>query len=249
MRFSLAVAALSTVASVWAQTDHAVTLGQGGLLFTPNSITVKDGDTVTFSFLAKNHSVVQSTFAKPCERQTTPNLGVDSGFQAIPPAGLNGAPPPQWKITISNASAPLWFFCGQTAPANHCAAGMVFAINATPEKSFEAFLATAKGGAPPAGSPGAPPAGSSGAPSASPSTPATTPPLGGLPTGASPTAGNTAPTSVGSVPTGNVPPPAPELTGVAGAQESGQPAPGNNAVKVTGGLTGVVTVALLAMLL
>jgi len=242
MRFSVALAALLTAASVWAQTDHAVTLGQGGLVFTPNSITVKDGDTVTFSFLAKNHSVVQSTFAKPCERQTTPSLGVDSGFQAIPASGLNGAPPPQWKITITNASAPLWFFCGQTAPANHCTAGMVFAINATPEKSFDAFLATAKGGA----APGAP-YGSPGSSAPASSTPASTPPTGGLPTG-TPTAGNTIPTSVGSVPTGNVPSPAPELTGVAGAQESGQP--GNNgAVKVTGGLTGLVTVALVAMLL
>jgi len=246
MRFSLAVAALSTVASVWAQTDHAVAVGQGGLTFTPSSITVKDGDTVTFSFMAKNHSVVQSTFAKPCERQSTPNLGVDSGFQAIPPAGLNGAPPPQWKITITNATAPLWFFCGQTAPANHCAAGMVFAINATPEKSFETFQATAKGGAPPAG--GAPAASSS---SSVGGAPATTAPTGGLPTGGAttPTVPNTVPTSLGSVPSGNVPSPAPELTGVSGAQESGAPPPGNGAVKVTGGLTGLVTIAVVAMLL
>jgi uncharacterized cupredoxin-like copper-binding protein len=244
MRFSLAVAALSAAASVWAQTDHAVAVGQGGLTFTPNSITVKDGDSVTFSFMAKNHSVTQSTFAKPCERQTTPQLGVDSGFQAIPATGLNGAAPPQWKITITNSTAPLWFFCAQ---ANHCAQGMVFAINATPEKSFDAYLANAKasatgGSAAPAGSSSA--AGATGASSAAGG--ASTPLGGATQSGAAPTIA----TSAGSVPTGSVPTPATGLPGASdAASETGTSIPGNGAGKVTSGLTSLVVVAVVALLL
>lgn len=238
MRFSIAVAALSAAVSVWAQTDHQVMVGQGGLTFTPNSITVKDGDSVTFNFMAKNHSVTQSTFAKPCERQTTPQLGVDSGFQAIPPAGLNGAAPPQWKITITNATAPLWFFCAQTTPANHCQAGMVFAINATPEKSFEAYLANAKGGAPAGGA----------TPPASTSSPAA--PIGGATTPSAPTGAATIPTSLGSVPTGSVPTPATGLpVGDSVNQSGAPPAPTNGAGRLTGGLTGLLSVAVIAMLL
>jgi plastocyanin len=242
MRFSLAVAALSAAASVWAQTDHAVAVGQGGLTFTPNSITVKDGDSVTFSFMAKNHSVTQSTFAKPCERQTTPQLGVDSGFQAIPATGLNGAAPPQWKITITNSTAALWFFCAQ---ANHCAQGMVFAINATPEKSFDAYLANAKasatgGAAPPAGSSSAPAGASTAAGGAS------TPVGGATQSGAAPSIA----TSAGSVSTGSVPTPATGLpVSSDAASETGSPLPGNGAGKVTSGLTGLVVVAVVALLL
>jgi uncharacterized cupredoxin-like copper-binding protein len=245
MRFSLAVAALSATASVWAQTNHDVAVGQGGLTFTPNSITVKDGDSVTFSFMAKNHSVTQSTFAKPCERQTAPSLGVDSGFQAIPAAGLNGAAPPQWKITITNATAPLWFFCAQTAPANHCAAGMVFAINATPEKSFEAYLANAKAGAaPPAG-------GASSAPAASNTvaapTAASTAPGGASSVGAAPTIA----TSAGVIPTGSVPNPATgiSLSADAASQTGAAQTPGNGAGKVSTSVAGLLTVAVVALLL
>lgn len=252
MRFSLAVAALSAAVSVWAQTDHQVMVGQGGLTFTPNQITVANGDSVTFSFMAKNHSVTQSTFANPCVRQTTPALGVDSGFQPIPAAGLNGAAPPQWKITITNASAPLWFFCAQTVPANHCQTGMVFAINPTAAKSFDAFQAAAKAGA--AGGAGAPPVASS--PTGAAPTLATGAPTAGAPTAGIPTVTGAAgplPTSAGIIPTGNVPTAATGIpvssadpaavSGAAGAN------PTNAAGKLTSGLTGLFTVAVVAMLL
>jgi len=141
MRFSLAVAAAAALAPVLyvsAQTNHLILVGQGGLTYTPPNITAAEGDTVSFQFTSKNHSVTQSSFAAPCTRLPG---GVDSLFQLVP-AGATQLP--EWTITVNNISAPLWFFCAQTIPADHCAAGMVFSINATPAKTFDAFQAAAK---------------------------------------------------------------------------------------------------------
>ncbi|KAJ7632844.1 hypothetical protein FB45DRAFT_516876 [Roridomyces roridus] len=186
MRFSLAVAAIAApVLSVVAQQNILVTVGANALLaFNPPNITANNGDTVTFQFQSKNHSVTQSTFADPCSIATAPQ-GIDSGFQLV---AANATELPEWSFTITNASAPLWFFCAQTVPANHCHAGMVFSVNAKEgtAKSFEAYQASAKalansaaapsaggaapaasGGAAPAASGGAAPAASGGAPAAS----------------------------------------------------------------------------------
>ncbi|KAG7448054.1 uncharacterized protein BT62DRAFT_930136 [Guyanagaster necrorhizus] len=115
--------------------DHLVTVGDGGALaFNPTSVTAVQGDTVTFSFRANNHSATQSTFASPCTKS-----GIDSGFVPIP---ANSTLFGQWSFTVDNGSAPLWFFCAQTG---HCEAGMVFAVNPTQEKSFQAFLDNAQG--------------------------------------------------------------------------------------------------------
>jgi len=142
MRFSLAVAAAAALAPVLyvsAQTNHLVLVGAGdALVYSPSNITAAQGDTVSFQFTSKNHSVTQSSFAAPCTRLPG---GVDSLFQLVP-AGATQLP--EWTITINNASSPLWFFCAQTIPADHCAAGMVFSINATPLKTFDAFQAAAK---------------------------------------------------------------------------------------------------------
>jgi len=139
MRFSVAVAALVSVVSVSA-VDHVIKVGAGGLAFDPTEVTAAAGDTLSFQFQGKNHTVTQSTFAAPCQRMTTPVQGVDSGFM---PVAAGATSLPQWTITVQNASAPLWFFCAQTG---HCADGMVFAVNPTPEKSFAMFQAAAKAG-------------------------------------------------------------------------------------------------------
>lgn len=145
MRFSLvAAASLPLLASA---ADILVQVGAGGkLAFSPTNVTANEGDTISFQFQGKNHSVTQSTFANPCAIQTTPAQGIDSGFQFVAP---DATQLPQWSFTVSNASAPLWFFCAQTNPANHCKAGMVFSVNAKPdgEKSFAAYQALAMNGA------------------------------------------------------------------------------------------------------
>ncbi|KAK0504132.1 Cupredoxin [Armillaria luteobubalina] len=135
MRFSVVVAAIASIASA---ANITVKVGENsGLTFDPTSVTAAEGDVVQFEFVAKNHTVTQSTFAAPCEKMTTPTEGVDSGFVPV----TNGTTAfPVWSFTVNNASAPLWFYCAQTG---HCAKGMVFAINPTANKSFAAFQAAA----------------------------------------------------------------------------------------------------------
>jgi len=143
MRFSIVATALLSSVVVNAA-DILVKVGaNNGLVFSPTDITANAGDTISFQFQGKNHSVTQSTFANPCVRQTTPTQGVDSGFMFVAP---NSTTLPQWSITVNNASTPLWFFCAQTNPVSHCQQGMVFAVNAPPTKTFAQFQAAAKSG-------------------------------------------------------------------------------------------------------
>jgi plastocyanin len=136
MRYSVAAAAiLSAAASVQAATYNVLVGSNSTLTFNPTNLTgVNNGDIVNFQFVSKNHSVVQSTFAAPCT-----GAGVSSGFQAVSDTtGASGFP--TWSMTVENASAPLWFFCAQTTnTSTHCQMGMVFAINPTAAKSFDAF--------------------------------------------------------------------------------------------------------------
>lgn len=144
MRFSastLAAVLLAGASTAFAE-KFVVTVGKAGaLLYEPSSVIAKAGDVVEFQFMAKNHTVTQSTFDKPCDVKAE---GVDSGHQLVP-AGTTVFP--AWSITVQNASAPLWFFCNQPP---HCARGMVFAINPTAEKTFDKFKANAAASAPPA---------------------------------------------------------------------------------------------------
>ncbi|MDK0628392.1 hypothetical protein P5F04_16190, partial [Clostridium perfringens] len=78
-------------------------------MFSPSSVSnAQIGDTIAFQFVAKNHSVTQSTFLAPCTRMSTPVEGIDSGFFNVDPAATTL---PEWSFTLNNISAPLWFFC------------------------------------------------------------------------------------------------------------------------------------------
>ncbi|KAJ7134882.1 hypothetical protein C8R44DRAFT_771718 [Mycena epipterygia] len=143
--FALATAAASVVSAVSAATFTVKVGENNGLTFDPTTVTAAVGDEIAFQFLAKNHSVTQSTFANPCAIMTTPSAGIDSGFQAV---SANATQIPQYSFTVNNASSPLWFFCAQTNPVSHCSKGMVFAVNApTTGKTFSAFQAAAMGNA------------------------------------------------------------------------------------------------------
>lgn len=163
MHFSTAVAVLASAAFVSAA-NMTVTVGDGGsLAFNPTSVNVAAGDTINFEFRAKNHSVTQSTFANPCQLMTTPKQGINSGFM---PVAANATTFPAWSFTVDDPSTPLWFFCAQTIPANHCQAGMVFAVNPTADKTFDAFQTAAKasGGNATTSSGSAPPSSTTAAP-------------------------------------------------------------------------------------
>lgn len=74
-------------------------------------------------------SITQSAFAAPCkllENATINAVGFDSGFV---PVAADATEFPAWTIEIT-AKAPIWYYCAQ---GNHCAQGMVGAINAPVE--------------------------------------------------------------------------------------------------------------------
>jgi len=141
MLFSFVVTALLSSVVVNAA-DILVKVGANdSLIFDPSNITAQAGDTISFQFQGKNHSVTQSTFADPCALMTTPTMGVNSGFMFV---AANATSLPQWSITVNNSTTPLWFFCAQTNPLSHCEKGMVFSVNAPAAKTFAMFQAAAE---------------------------------------------------------------------------------------------------------
>jgi plastocyanin len=134
MHFSLASVVLATLASTVSAANIQVQVGASGLTYTPSSVNASTGDTVTFVFSPKNHTVTQSTFAAPCQPMSG---GADSNYQ---PVAANASNVPSFSITVNNTQ-PAWFFCKQTG---HCEQGMVFAINPTANKTFAAFQSAAK---------------------------------------------------------------------------------------------------------
>jgi len=140
MRFSAIVPALLSAGVALGEVITVQVGANNSLTYNPPSVNATVGDTIMFEFMAKNHTITQSTFADPCTLMTLANgtTGVDSGFM---PVSANATSFPTFSFTIQNASAPLWFYCKQTG---HCAKGMVFAINPTAAKSFSAFQTAAE---------------------------------------------------------------------------------------------------------
>jgi plastocyanin len=79
--------------------NHKVTVGLGGLVFNPSNISAAIGDTVTFEFHPKAHSVTQSTFADPC---TFKDGGIDTDL--IPVAANVTSDFPTRQIVINGVS-------------------------------------------------------------------------------------------------------------------------------------------------
>ncbi|KAJ6606455.1 hypothetical protein DFH09DRAFT_9341 [Mycena vulgaris] len=123
--------------------DHVIIVGgPNGNVYTPSNITAQPGDTVTFQFHEKNHTVTASSFQDPCRAlsltSTTGQAGFDSGFMAV---SANATQFPTFTIQI-NDTKPIWAYCRQV---NHCGSGMVFSVNAveTGPNNFAAFKANA----------------------------------------------------------------------------------------------------------
>ncbi|KAJ7722105.1 hypothetical protein B0H14DRAFT_3520417 [Mycena olivaceomarginata] len=149
MRFTplVAASAAAAVASAQNQTTTVEVGGTSGttggpLQFIPNTITAPNGTVVTFKFsgIPGNHSVTQSSFDSPCQPLEG---GFDSGWVEILRNSTDGTLP-EWSVTITNDQTPIWFYCKQLKPVQHCTSGMLGAINVKPgEKSFSAFQAVA----------------------------------------------------------------------------------------------------------
>ncbi|KAH8724297.1 Cupredoxin [Phaeosphaeriaceae sp. PMI808] len=122
MHFSSIFAATALVGAAVAENHFiAVSNKTGALVFMPDSLEAAQGDTVTFRFWPKNHSVAQSTFDKPCEPM---NNGFWSGY--VPTTSTDAVAANTFTYTVMNASAPVWFYCTQ---GRHCQGGMVGVIN------------------------------------------------------------------------------------------------------------------------
>jgi len=124
-------------------TVHVVKVGNanGSLAFSPNDLKAAAGDMVQFQFAPNNHTVTQSTFAKPCVpiSQTSNVTGIFSGFMPVKATDTNT---PTYTIMV-NDTKPIWLYCSQ---AKHCQSGMTMVINvaATGNSTLAAYQTLAK---------------------------------------------------------------------------------------------------------
>ncbi|KAN0108992.1 putative plastocyanin-like domain protein [Russula decolorans] len=133
---------LFTSAAPWysppAPVTHYVNVSNdtAGLLYDPPYISAAVGDTVSFTFHPKNHTVTQSSFDAPC---TPLPGGIDTGFVPVTP-GTYDDDLPSWEFIVVGTD-PVWIHCSQAAntAASHCGQGMVFAVNPGPEGSNNSF--------------------------------------------------------------------------------------------------------------
>jgi len=109
-------------------------------IFNPSTITnAANGDIVQFVFSGTvgPHSVVQSSFDKPCQPITG---GFNSGFVNPSSTGVSAPPYEEYNLTVTDAGTPIWFYCAQSQPKPHCLAGMFGSIN-SPTSGADTFPA------------------------------------------------------------------------------------------------------------
>lgn len=128
-------AAILPLAATVSAVNHQVVLGMNGTLtFTPPAIQAVLNDTVEFVFMAKNHSIRQGTFNDPCSQLPG---GFQASFNQVVQKNQTDNFP---TITINvETTSPIWVSCPQPGPPNHCQNGMVFAINANANHTFDQF--------------------------------------------------------------------------------------------------------------
>ena len=92
---------------------NTISVGSGGLRFSPDTLTVKVGTKVTFTWEAGGHSVVMGANCAP-GGPITVNTGIQgSGFSQ--------------DVTMPSVPGDVSFFCQP-----HCGAGMTGVIHVTP---------------------------------------------------------------------------------------------------------------------
>jgi len=119
MRSNTPIIALALAAAASA-TTIPITVGKGGLVFSPSSVTAAVGDILEFEFYPGDHSVAQGTFAAPCS-QGTLTTGFYSGFMQV----ATGPGSQVFQVTVKDTN-PIWFYCSQV---EHCQSGMAGVVN------------------------------------------------------------------------------------------------------------------------
>ncbi|KAF2685828.1 hypothetical protein K458DRAFT_417034 [Lentithecium fluviatile CBS 122367] len=142
-----------TAAAPHSKRDHPVihriyagsTVENGGLHFEPQNLVAMTGEYVEVHFLAKNHTIVQSSFDKPCE-PLADGAGFFSGFNFATSEGTiaNGEAIKVFTFEVQNED-PIWFYCSQPN-GEHCKAGMSGVINQNfnSDKTLAAYKEKAK---------------------------------------------------------------------------------------------------------
>jgi len=102
------------------------------LTFQNNNLNASVGDVITFVFKGGNHSVTRSSLANPC---THLSGGFASGFDTART---------EYNITVNDTS-PIWYFCSQKSPLNHCQTGPMVGVINVGNNSFSEFQKAAKG--------------------------------------------------------------------------------------------------------
>jgi plastocyanin len=94
----------STSTSTAARQTHTVQVGAlGELIYGANQLNAALGDIVRFDFLKLNHSVTQSSFAKPC----TYNSRFDTRLNQLDPKNISGKFPVDFQVDTTD---PLWLY-------------------------------------------------------------------------------------------------------------------------------------------
>ncbi|RDA89471.1 hypothetical protein CP533_1527 [Ophiocordyceps camponoti-saundersi (nom. inval.)] len=105
-------------------------------VFSPDTVTAKQGDTIEFHFQAQNHSVVAGVFENPC----TP-MALGSGFfSGFMPVQGGGEAKQVFRVTVNSAD-PMPFFSSQD---DECPHGMVGIINPNGDKTLDKYRNLAK---------------------------------------------------------------------------------------------------------
>jgi plastocyanin len=82
-----------------------VMVGGASLVYNPSQIMAAPGDMVKFTFMETNHTVTQSSFAKPCVKLAAmPGMPApaDSGFMPNKNNTVNPAPTFEYKVTTTD---------------------------------------------------------------------------------------------------------------------------------------------------
>ncbi|KAK9492769.1 hypothetical protein V1508DRAFT_404474 [Lipomyces doorenjongii] len=98
-----------SIGSALAFTVHEVAVGQGGFVFSPNSVTAATGDYVRFTWAAGPHGVAQAAFNSPCVPLASPSSG-DSVVFFSGIMSPSGSTMPTFTIKV-NSTDPIFFYC------------------------------------------------------------------------------------------------------------------------------------------
>ncbi|KAA6410094.1 MAG: hypothetical protein FRX48_05513 [Lasallia pustulata] len=107
-------------------TTHVIGVGDGGLVFKPDSITAAAGDMLEFQFYPAEHNVIQGSFSQPC--QPVNSSAFYSGYMPV-----SSGPGSKTFTVMVNDTNPVWFYC---SVGSHCQSGMVGVVNPPSDNSM-----------------------------------------------------------------------------------------------------------------